>query len=131
MGNYAECWSDTFYIGSTKDDIDPSLIELFRSPDKHIISGTKKDFPARLRNWADYVQWADDIEDDEIVDVVFYSASAIVVRDRLNFIGYTLDTSKSAFTRWLNLEIENYEKLSQKHYGAVFEDLKLISLPYK
>ena len=53
MGSYAECWLSTFYLGSTKDQVDPSIIRLFRSTDKKMFTGKKKDIPSHMRHWLD------------------------------------------------------------------------------
>jgi len=42
MGSDAEGWLGSFYLGSTEGQIDPSIIQLFRSSDKKAVSGTKK-----------------------------------------------------------------------------------------
>jgi hypothetical protein len=122
MGSYAECWLGPFYVGSTDDNIDPAIIDLFRSSDKHIVSGTKKDVPFPLHHWTSY------LEEDESVDVVFYSAPVNIIRDRLNLIGYTFDTSKAAFTSWVNKEIEDSTFWAKKNNIGKFYSERLMSL---
>jgi HEPN/Toprim N-terminal domain 1 len=95
MGSYAECWLGPFYIGGTKNDVHPDLIGLFRVTDKNVIRDKKHSLPFQMRNWLDHVE-----EDDE-VSVLFYRASASIVRDRLELKGYTLDVAKLAFQKSL------------------------------
>src|SRR6266702_2653311 len=113
MGSYAECWLSTFYVGATKDQIDPGIIQLFRSSDKTMLSGTKKELmkqhiPFQLH------RWFNDFEDDDQVTAVYYSETVKIIRDRLNFMGYTLDICKVVFMDWLNRDIEEYERYSKK-----------------
>jgi hypothetical protein len=122
MGSYAECWLGSFYVGSTSDNVDPAIIDLFRSSDKQIISGTKKDVPFQLHHWTSY------LEEDESVDVVFYSAPVNIIRDRLNLIGYTFDTSKAAFTSWVNKKIEDSTFWAKKNNIGKFYSERLTSL---
>jgi hypothetical protein len=121
MGSYAECWLSSFYLGSTKGQIDPSIIQLFRSSDRKIIPGLKKDIPFQLH------RWVDDVDEDEMIEVVYYSTPLKIIRDRLNLDGYTLETSKIAFQNWIEKEIATYEHWSQKKHGEVFlEQVKLL-----
>jgi hypothetical protein len=92
MGSYAECWLGSFYIGETKNDVHPVLMALFRAGDKNIVHGKKQELPFQLRHWLE------NLEEDEEVSAVFYRAPLSIVRDRLELMGYTLETAKSAFT---------------------------------
>ncbi len=93
MGSYAECWASQFYVGSTKNDVDPSLMQLFRSTDKKVITSNKANLPNQLSRWVEF------IEEEEDVNVVFYSAPARVVKARLELIGYSLENSKKGKSR--------------------------------
>jgi hypothetical protein len=114
MGSYAECWLSSFYLGSTRNQIDPSIIRLFRSSDKNKYTGTKDEIPLKSRRWLEY------FDDNEEIEVVYYSAPIKVIRDRLNLDGYTLDTSKVVFTESTMKEIEKYEEWAQKKHGDIF-----------
>jgi hypothetical protein len=123
MGSYAECWLSSFYLGSTKGEIDPSIIRLFRSSDKNKFSGTKSQIPLQSRHWLKY------FDDNEEIDVVYYSASVKVIRDRLHLDGYTLDISRDIFMKSIVKEIEKYEELSQRKQGEIFlEPLKFLKM---
>lgn len=114
MGSDAECWLSSLYLGSTEEQIDPSIIQLFRSSDKKVVVGIKKDIPFQLHHWVEFV------EEDEKVEVVYYSTPLRIVRDRLNLDGYTLETSKIAFEKWIEKEIVKYENWSQNKHGEIF-----------
>jgi len=115
MGSYAECWASKFYVGSTKNDVDPSLMQLFRATDRKLITSKKENLPNQLSRWVEY------IEEEEDVNVVFYSAPARVVKARLELIGYSLDNSKKAYARYLEGEISRYEEWIEKDHGDVFK----------
>lgn len=113
MGSYAECWASKFYVGSTKNDVDPSLMQLFRAADKKIISFNSENIPNQLSRWIEHVE--------EDVNVVFYSAPASVMKARLDLIGYSLENSKKAYLRYLEGEISRYEEWSEKDHSDVFK----------
>lgn len=115
MGSYAECWASNFYVGSTKNDVDPALMQLFRAADKKVITSNKANLPNQLNRWAEY------IEEEEDVNVVYYSAPARVVKARLELIGYSLANSKKAYTRYLYGEISRYEGWAEGSHGDVFQ----------
>jgi len=116
MGSYAECWLESLYIGSTKNDFDDQLMQLFRATDKRQVRAAIKDLPHPKRHWTDHFE-----DDSEEVDVVYYSAPAYVVRDRLELRGYTLATAKAAFTKRIHIQakLEN----SLKFESAEVRDL--------
>ena len=45
MGSYAECWLGSFYVGSTKNEIDTGLMQLVRSSDKNVVRAKKSTNP--------------------------------------------------------------------------------------
>lgn len=115
MRSYAECWLGSFYVGSTKNDVDPGLMQLFRSTDKKTASGKKEDLPFQIGRWAQHV------DDDEDLLVTFYRAPASVVNDRLELIGYTLDTAKAAFTIGLRAETAQHLERARGEHGHLFQ----------
>lgn len=115
MGGYAECWASKFYVGSTKNDIDPSLMQLFRASDKNIITSNKANLPNQLS------RWVENVEEEEDVNVVFYSAPARIVKARLELIGYSLANSKKAYSRYLDGEISRYEEWIEGSHGDAFQ----------
>src|ERR1039458_3171334 len=108
MGSYAECWLDSLNIGSTKDYFDSELMQLFRASDKRVQRCSLKALPrplCRRTNWME--------GPEEKVDVVYYVASAWLVKDRLELKGYTLDTSKRAFIKQIRAESKQYARLAE------------------
>lgn len=100
MGNYAEFWIGPFYLGKTKSEADPGLMQLFRQSDRNVVQGTKKELPLTER------RWFDDVKDDENVTAFYYHAPVRIVRDRLNLKGYTVETAKSAVSLCLERSAE-------------------------
>lgn len=117
MGSYAECWLGPFYVGSTKNDIDVGLMQLFRSSDKTVVRAKKPNLPFQMH------RWTDDIDDDEEVSVVYYSTPARVVRDRLELRGYTLEVAKAAFTTSLRGQAAHYEQMSMREHMEAFQPI--------
>src|SRR5208337_1438981 len=75
-----------------------------------------KDLPRPKRHWTDHFE-----DDSEEVDVVYYSAPAYVVRDRLELRGYTLAMAKAAFTKRIRIQAELENSL--KFESAEVQDL--------
>ncbi|NMF58079.1 HEPN/Toprim-associated domain-containing protein [Pseudanabaena yagii] len=106
MGSYAECWLNNFYVGSTwEGDVDVSLMSLFRATDKKIITvKDKSKLPNQLSRWIEYIE-----KDDEI-NMVFYSTSTKVIKDRLELSGYSLEISKKVYEVYLQKALNDYKK---------------------
>jgi hypothetical protein len=122
MGSYAECWLSKFYVGSTKNEIDPAIMQLFRASDKKIITSSKANLPNQLSRWVEYLEEEDDI------NVVFYSCPARIIKSRLELIGYSLTNAKRAYSRYLDGEISRYEELAESGRGDFFEStLKILN----
>ena len=92
MGSYAQCWLGGLYVGSSKNDVDHGIMQLFRPSDKRTLPARSVELPSQLKGWTD------DLEDDD-ASVVFYSTPAAVVQDRLELLGYTLDTASLRLPR--------------------------------
>lgn len=117
MGSYATCWLGDFSVGSSKNDIDPSLIGLFRPADKIVVTDPNARVPPQLRHWLDERE-----EEPEII-AVYYSTNARLLRDRLELFGYTLETSKEVFVECSREEIRRLEEMSRSSdYGALFRN---------
>lgn len=125
MGAYAECWLESLYVGSTKYDYDHGLMQLFIASDKRVHRSTVKDLPKPMH------RWAEDVEDPkEKFDVVYYTAPAFLIQDRLELKGYTLETAKRAFTTRARAEAREYttgvtEEMKEYHEdrGKFFKEL--------
>jgi hypothetical protein len=105
MGSYAECWLSDLLVTSTKNDVDPGLMRLFRQSDKRIVPLSSADAPVQLKRRFEGVN--DDIDLDDFAEepeLVYYIAPVSVVKDRLNVLGYTIETARQAFVEGLNGE---------------------------
>ena len=69
--------------------------------DKVVLDSFTHDIPKNLRSYS-----SDFIEDPNF-RVVYYETTLEKIRDRLDVMGYTLDTSKIAFQHWIELERES------------------------
>ncbi len=109
MGSYGECWLGSLYVGGTRNDIDDSILQLFRATDKRHSRCATKDWPHPGR------RWVSQSEPDEEVDVVYYSAPAWVVKERLDLKGYTLTTAKAAWTESVRAEANGWSDRQSDH----------------
>lgn len=98
MGSYAQCWLDYFFVGSSKNDIDPDLISLFRQDDKIILSAPIHNLPRHLE------RYRESLNEDPNLKIIYYEAPVDVVRDRLDVLGYDLKTAEQAFGEWIKEE---------------------------
>jgi len=117
MGSYAECWLESLYVGSTKNDFDYGLMQLFRASDKRRHRFTVKDLPRPLHRWASYIE-----NPKEKIDVIYYAAPAFLIKDRLDLKGYTLSTAKRAFVRRMRAEARECTRLVTKGMEDYYEN---------
>ena len=116
-----------FYIGSIEDDIDPSLMQLFRAPDKQIMTSSNANLPNHLRKWVKYYAEEYDEEEDNI-NVVFYSSPARIIKERLELIGYSLTNAKRAYYHYLDSDISKYKKSAESRDSNSYQSqLKILS----
>ena len=101
MGSYAQCLLGNMVIGVSKNDIDPELISLFDEKDKVVLDSFTPDISTNLSSYSS------DFREDPNFRVVYYETTREKIRDRLDVMGYTLDTSKIAFQHWIDLEKES------------------------
>jgi hypothetical protein len=121
MGSYAECWLSKFYVGSTKNDIDRAIMRLFCASDKKIITSNKTNIPNQLSRWVEYLEEEDDI------NVVFYSCPARIIKARLELLGYSLTNAKKAYFRYLDGEISRYEESAESGKKYFEHTLKILN----
>jgi hypothetical protein len=89
------------YLGGTKGSIDPSAMILFRSADKRI-----REAPTE--------EWDTDDDGEPIPRFIAeYAASAAVICDRLNLMGYTLDHALRAFAEAVVRERADHAELME------------------
>lgn len=98
MGSYAQCWLDDLFVGSSKNDIDTEIISLFRPQDKVIKTSLPDDAPNHLKHYSAAL-----IEDPDL-KIIYYEVPVAIVRDRLDVLGYDLQTAKESFSLWIEEE---------------------------
>lgn len=125
MGSYAQCWLDDLFVGSSKNDIDTELISLFRPQDKVVTASRTAGLPHHLKHYREA------LEEDPELKVVYYEAPVEVVRDRLNVLGYDLDTAKEAFRTWIYEERKSTEEMAQEWGDKDSEIKDLMESHYK
>lgn len=126
MGSYGECWLGSLSVGSTKGYFDNGIMQLFRSSDKRSARCRVADLPSPLRNSRLYRE-----DDDEKINVVYYSAPATLIRDRLELKGYTLETAKRAFVKRMKAEAKHYVTPTEgleDYYSKRFELLRTLKV---
>lgn len=94
MGSYAECWLGDLHVGSSRNEIDPYLITLFRPLDKVVLSYPFHRLPSILEDYRE------SLEEDRELKLLYYQIPVNVARDRLEVLGYTLSTVEEAFREW-------------------------------
>jgi len=103
--------------------VDESLLRLFGHGDKRISPVASPDGPAQLRQrFAQRNADLDLREIDQEPELVYYSASISVVKDRLNVLGYTSECARQAFQEGLVGERVCAQELLRQREGAEASD---------
>jgi hypothetical protein len=118
------------HVESDRDDVNPLVMMLFREADKRVRRVAHLSAEA-----SEYLTPHDehDCDNDEL-EIVCYSASSAVVRDRLEFLGYTLETALEALDAGIASERVSHRQIMEEirphlepdfvdHDGAVLESL--------
>jgi hypothetical protein len=101
MGAYATCWIGNVEVTTSKNDVDPAIMNLFRAEDRNVRQyGDPKVPPFLVEGYE---------EPDEDLKLVYYSAPVPMVRDRLELEGYTVANCRRLFEEWKSLEIRQKE----------------------
>ena len=116
MGSYSELRLGSFYLGSVKNDIDPSIMALFRESDKRIVEATS----AHLELQHSFS--VDELEENESITIVQYACSATTARDRLELMGFTREVAEAGFCQGLKAEITCYEEWVEGSHGDIFKE---------
>jgi hypothetical protein len=101
MGSYANLNLGGYPLASTKNDVDPTAMMLFTKDDERI----------RLPDPAEVAFDPVDGEEVDCSPTIEYVASLAVVRDRLEFMGYTLDKSREEFRQGVAEQISEKQKV--------------------
>jgi hypothetical protein len=97
MGSWADLRIGDFTLASTKDGVDPTILMLFTEGDKrtYAVDASDKDNSS---------------EDTEPFTAVEYVASLAVVKDRLEFMGFTLPVVREAFDTGVEERLDELER---------------------
>lgn len=92
---------DNLVFGISKNSIDPEFISLFDKTDKVVLDSVSSSaIPPFLRSYSS------EFIGEPSFRIVYYETSLEIVRDRLDVMGYTLDTSRMAFQNSISLALE-------------------------
>lgn len=125
MGSYAQCWLDDMLVGTSKNDIDVDLISLFQPQDKIILSAPFSNLSKCLQHYQE------SLTEDPDLQLIYYSASASVIRDRLDVLGYDLETAKQAFMAWMAGELTQNEETLSNYLSSDSSARKIMEEHYR
>lgn len=121
MGSYAELRVGDFYLTSTKNDIDPTLMTLFRESDRVVSRGPPDLFP-RERMTGDPLE----LEDAEPVDHVRYRCVVRHAIDRLDLAGFTREVASRGFARGLEARLRDLARWSRDYADLVGAEVAVL-----
>lgn len=111
MGSYANCWLGPLNVSWSKNEMDPMLTWLFRASDKRVVPCVSGEVPQVMKDhWLDARP-----EPHDDLYFVFYEAPISVVRDRLEVLGYTLETALAVFEAGRTGEIQAIQRRGVAH----------------
>ena len=107
MSGYAKLTLGSLELESTRNDVDPGLIWIFRPSDKHTVRFDRRD----RRELARYVEedLIDEYDENNPFTSVEYRCTAAAARDRLDLKGFTYEVAEAIFLRELEGDIQEYE----------------------
>ena len=108
MGSYATLSLSSLVLGSTKDEIDPGLIWIFRPSDKRTELLDRR----KRQQLAKYVEeeFIDEYDESNPFTSVEYRCTAAAARDRLDLKGFTYEVAEANFNEELEGDIQHYEE---------------------
>ena len=109
MSSYADLKLGPFIIASSRNCINPIIMSLFRESDKRVYQGTVKYLLFKYSHEYDFTRY-EDYEDSDNLTIMYYSATASTIRDRLELMGFTYERAKDLFQRNLKREIMRLEE---------------------
>jgi hypothetical protein len=136
MGSYAYLRVGDYPLASTKNEVDPTAVMLFTEGDKRV----------RVPTPVEQVRYAGEPEAliEELISeggeydecpyrIVEYAASLAIVRDRLDFMGYTLPRIRREFAEGMEEHIRDLTRYSEDPHlsateGAVSKYCKEVEL---
>ena len=116
MGSYAYLRVGDFVLTSTKREVDPTVLMLFTEADK-------RTYVVRASEPGDVTE--DDISDESFL-AIKYTASLAVVKDRLEFMGFTLQMVEEAFMEGVQEHIAELSRRREDPRWAQLDDLRCL-----
>jgi len=104
MGSYSTLYIGQVQVALIKNDVDPTLMTLFRPSDKRVY-GLNEESP----EYSVYVE--DGLHDDEAITLVRYVCSRSVALDRLELQGFTLEIAKHGFQLGMASYMESLSRI--------------------
>lgn len=101
MGAYGTFWLGNVAVESSRNDVHPGIMNLFRAEDRNCRQFGDPNIPSFLTD-----QWKDP---DEELRLTYYAAPISTIRDRLELEGYTIENCRRLFEDWRALEIRKIE----------------------
>ena len=107
MSSYAKLSLGSLELGTTRNEIDPGLMWIYRPSDKRIERIDRR----QRRRLARYVEedFIDEFDESNPFTIVEYSCTVAVARDRMDLKGFTYEVAEETFKRELDAEIQRYE----------------------
>ena len=121
MGSYAELRVDGFYLGGTKNDIDPAVMTLFRESDRQMSRSLAAEFRSERGSQRSY-----EFEDDESIDFVRYTCPVAHAIDRLELAGFTRQVAADGFARGLAEEVAFNERFRRDYPDLLDDELAVL-----
>lgn len=102
MGTYSELYIADFPVYSTKSVVDSTVMSVFRESDKIV---EKRAFSARNK-----LIWSEEDDSERQETVVEYTATVEQVIDRLNIMGFTINSSRAWFDLGVREKLDDYKE---------------------
>ena len=127
MSSYATLSLGSLRLSTTRDYIDPGLMQVFRPQDERLERIDRRN-PQQLAEYvgADFV---DEYDEETPFKVLKYQCPAATARDRLDLSGFTYQVAQATFQKALLSEIEQHERpaMDGRLQGFYDERLKVLN----
>ena len=123
MASYATLSLGSLELTSTRNDIDPGLMWIFRPLDKRTELIDRRD-RRRLARYVDD-EFLDEYDESNPFTIVEYRCTAAAARDRLDLQGFTYKVAEAHFERELEASIRHSEEfIREGRYPNLTDDLE-------
>ncbi|MGE8712015.1 HEPN/Toprim-associated domain-containing protein [Leptospira interrogans] len=119
MGAYGNIYLGDFELGYTRNYVDLEITNLFRTEDKKTFSINDPELPEI------YKHHEEDHLDREDFTITILQIPVNILKDRLEILGYSFESSKIAFTEWVKLEIEYLKNFKDNLEDSLYNEEKI------